>query len=61
MSTSGFISLPIVSCIFSKSLCRVAFDSPNSPIFPMIACCSLSIVPSILFSLSSISFILSCV
>lgn len=30
--------------------------SPNSPIFPIIACCNLSIEDSILFNLSSMLF-----
>jgi len=61
LSIRGFIRFDTVPWRLSKSLCIIALLSPNSPIFPMIACCSLSIVVSILFSLSSMSFTLSSV
>lgn len=61
LSISGFIKFDTVPWRLSRSLWIAALLSPNSPILPMIACCSLSIVASILFSLSSMSSILSCV
>jgi len=59
LSIRGFISFDTVPWRLSRSLCIIALLSPNSPIFPMIACCSLSMFASILFSRSSISFTLS--
>jgi len=53
LSIRGSISFATVPCRLSRSLCIIAEDCPNSPIFPRIACCSLSIEVSILFSLSS--------
>ena len=61
LSIKGFISFATVPCRLSRSLCIIAEDSPNSPIFPSIACWSLSIEFSILFSRSSMSFIRFCV
>jgi len=61
LSINGFIKFDTVPWRLSRSLWIAALLSPNSPIFPMIACCNLSIVASILFSLSSMSFTLSSV
>ena len=59
LSIKGFISFATVPWRLSRSLCIIAEDSPNSPIFPMTACCSLSIEDSIRFNLSSMSLTLS--
>ena len=59
MSIRGFISFETVPWRLSRSLWIAAFDSPNSPIFPMIACWSFAMLSSILFSLSSMSLTLS--
>ena len=61
LSIRGFIRFATVPCRLSKSLCIIALDSPNSPIFPRIACCSLSIEFSILFNRSSMSFTRVCI
>lgn len=53
LSISGSINFETVPWRLSRSLWIIAEDSPYSPIFPRIACCSLSIVFSILFSRSS--------
>ena len=54
LSIRGFISFATVPWRLSRSLCIIADDSPNSPIFPRTACCNCWIEFSILFSLSSI-------
>jgi len=38
LSISGFISFATVPCRLSRSLCIIALDSPNSPIFSITAC-----------------------
>lgn len=61
LSIRGFINFAMVPWRLSRSLCIIALDSPNSPIFPRIACWSLSIEFSILFRRSSMSFTRVCI